>query len=453
MKPCIRFTNVSKRFQMEQSRPRSWQERLVNLFKHNSHKSDYQYFWVLRDINFEIQPGETISLIGSNGAGKSTMLKLLTSIIRPTYGTIEINGRMSALLELGAGFHPDLTGRENIYLNGAILGLSRVELEQKIRRIIEFAELERFIDVPVRNYSSGMYVRLGFAVAVYTDPEILIVDEVLAVGDAAFQRKCMERIHQMRHQGVTIILVTHDMATVQKLCQRAIWLYNGQIQAEGEVNDVVNQYNWFSYEEKSLHQVNIESESDTKEGDNHKEEPDLTEDTGSELEQELAEETESDPKSGEAPSDKQSQHRWGSGEITIETVTLLDDIGQPRNYYRTGEKLTIELAYKATTRIEHPIFGMAIHRSDGVHITGPNTRFANREIKYVEGEGVIQYTVPTIPLLEGTYHISVAVHNWEDTEMYDYHHQLYPFQVVPITEGEKYGLMTLKGDWFWQNGS
>ncbi|RLC75531.1 MAG: ABC transporter ATP-binding protein, partial [Chloroflexi bacterium] len=202
MSLAIRFENVSKKFNLHHERKRSFQELALGLFRRDN--GSREEFWALRDVDFNVEQGETVGLIGPNGAGKSTALKLVSRIIEPTSGRIKVNGRVGALLELGAGFHPDLTGRENIYLNGSILGLGRAEIERKLDDIIAFAELERFIDVPVKHYSSGMYVRLGFSVAVHTDPEVLLVDEVLAVGDAAFQRKCLERIDRMRSEGVTV---------------------------------------------------------------------------------------------------------------------------------------------------------------------------------------------------------------------------------------------------------
>jgi lipopolysaccharide transport system ATP-binding protein len=415
----IRFDNVSKKFSMQQSRPRSWQERLAGMFNRKQEtETEEKSFWVLKDISFEIQQGESFSFIGANGAGKSTLLKLLTHIIRPTRGTIELNGRISALLELGTGFHPDLTGRENIYLNGAILGITQSDIRRKIDEIIEFAELQRFIDVPVRNYSSGMYVRLGFAVAIYTEPEILIVDEVLAVGDAAFQRKCMEQIDWLRRRGVTIILVTHDMDAVQNMCKRAVWLERGKIRAMGEAEAVVRQYVWDSYEQ---HPITLPTSFD--------------EDTDDAPEEEY----------------KEPAKRWGTGEVSIEQVKFLDGSNQPRDFFTTGESMTLALHYQANQHIENPVFGIGIHHSDGTHVTGPNTKFTDYKIPYIEGEGVIYYKVPALPLLAGTYYVSVAVCDEKIEHMFDFHDQLHPFRVIP-SEHEKYGLVTLHGNWSCQNG-
>jgi ABC-type polysaccharide/polyol phosphate transport system ATPase subunit len=340
-----------------------------------------------------------VGIIGPNGAGKSTVLKLISRIIEPTSGRVEVNGRVSTLLELGAGFHPDLTGRENIYLNGSILGLSRKEIRQKFDSIVSFAELERFIDVPVKHYSSGMYVRLGFSVAIHIDPEILLIDEVLAVGDAAFQEKCLEKVEEMKGKGVTILLVSHDMNAVRNLCNRAIWLDYGMVRADGGPEEVVSRY---------LEGITACEKSGFK----------------------LA-----------------RGRRWGSGEVEIIDVRFLDSEGKERGAFATGETLVIEMHYRALKRVERPVFGFAIYRSDGIHLTGPNTQFSGYEIPWIEGEGKIEYRIERLPLLEGIYQVSIAARNWEDSEMYDYHDRLYTFRVIPNANGERYGLIAINGEW------
>jgi lipopolysaccharide transport system ATP-binding protein len=293
-----------------------------------------------------------------------------------------------------------LTGRENIYLNGAILGMGRDQIRARLDEIISFAELDRFIDVPVKHYSSGMYVRLGFSVAVHTDPHILLVDEVLAVGDASFQRKCLERIDSLRQEGISILFVSHGLDTVRRLCRRAIWLDRGKILADDNPETVIRQYLWRSHEECAATVRDEES------------------------------------------------RRHGTGEVRFEEVHFLDSQGRQRDFFATGEPLIVEMRYRAGCRVERPVFGLAIHRSDGAHITGPNTQFARYEIPSIEGEGTVRYTVPFLPLLEGTYYLTVAVHDWEDTHMFDCHDRLYPFRVLP-TSGERYGVVTLQGGWHW----
>jgi lipopolysaccharide transport system ATP-binding protein len=396
----IRFDGVSKKFILHRQRARSFQELALNLVRRDD--GAREEFWALRDISFTVEQGGTVGIIGPNGAGKSTVLKLISRIIDPTSGRIEVNGRVGALLELGAGFHPDLTGRENIYLNGSILGLSRAQIQRKLDTIIDFAELERFIDVPVKHYSSGMYVRLGFSVAVNTDPDMLLVDEVLSVGDAAFQRKCLDRINHLRRQGVTILFVSHSAETVRAICPRVIWLDNGQLMADGPAEAVVTRYLAHSW---VAHAASL------------------------------------GPEPGE-------DRRWGSGEVHIVGVRLLDGNDREKQLFHVGEPLTVEMRYHAARRVERPVFGLAIHRDDGTHITGPNTQFAGHEIPHIEGDGTIRYTVSSLPLLEGAYYISVSAHNWEDTQGFDYHDRLYSFRVLP-SEGERYGIVTLDGEWSW----
>jgi len=238
-RPVVTFEHVSKEFKLSKLPVRSLQDFFV--FSWRKHMRGREHFWALRDVSFEIYPGETVGLVGTNGSGKSTILKLISRIIDPTKGRITVTGRLSALLELGAGFHPDLTGRENIFLNGSILGLGRAEMQKKLSNIIEFADIGDFIDVPTRNLSSGMQMRLGFSVAVHVDPKVILVDEVLAVGDYSFQLKCLDRIHQMQREGVTILFVSHDFSAVQDLCSRVIWLDEARVRADGPASEVLVQ--------------------------------------------------------------------------------------------------------------------------------------------------------------------------------------------------------------------
>ena len=241
MNTVIRFENVSKLFALDNQRPSSFQETLVNAFHRRRDKSG-ESFWALRGVSFAVRAGESLALIGANGSGKSTALKLISRIILPTSGEVSVQGRVAALLELGAGFHPDLTGRENVSLNGSILGLSRSFIRRQMDEIVAFSELQRFIDTPVRNYSSGMLMRLGFSVATAFQPDILIIDEVLAVGDQAFQDRCLRRIRDIQENGATVILVSHDLESVRRLCQRAIWLDEGRARADGPTAEVASQY-------------------------------------------------------------------------------------------------------------------------------------------------------------------------------------------------------------------
>lgn len=238
----IEIANVWKQFHLQTQRSRTLKEFLVSSVRPGTAAVPVEPFWALRDISFEIEQGETFGIIGDNGSGKSTLLKLITGISKPTKGHVGVRGNVSALLELGAGFHPDFTGRENIFLNGAILGLRRREIEQRFESIVSFAELERFIDNPVKTYSSGMYMRLAFAIAVHVDPDILVIDEVLAVGDVPFQQKCFDQIHRFKHSGKTIVFVSHALPTVQELCQRSAWIHKGDLKALGSTQTVLDFY-------------------------------------------------------------------------------------------------------------------------------------------------------------------------------------------------------------------
>ena len=401
MSTAIRFDCVSKKFNLHRERARSFQELVLHLFRRSN--SSGEEFWALRNVNFTVEQGEMVGLIGPNGAGKSTALKLISRIIEPTSGQIEVNGRVGALLELGAGFHPDLTGRENIYLNGSILGLSRAQIRQKLDEIIAFAELERFIDVPVKHYSSGMYVRLGFSVAVHTDPEILLVDEVLAVGDAAFHRKCLDRINGIKDQGVTIVFVSHNLNTVRDLCTRGIWLREGCVAGIGPVEKVIDGY---------LNAVTAEQ--------------------AVALQQHKIQE---------------SARRWGNGEVEITGVRFLDIAGKERFIFKTGEPMITRISFRSRHRVERPVFGIAIYRNDGMHINGPNTRFADYEIDAIEGEGVIDYCIKSLPLLRGTYEFSATVYDCACQQPYDHHHRMYSFMVEQGDIVERYGCVYVPSRW------
>lgn len=395
MDTVIKFENVSKQFAINKRRSTSLQELLINIV-HRKSGGTVDYVSVLNNVSFSVKAGETVALIGPNGTGKSTTLKLISGIVYPSTGKIEVSGRIGALLELGAGFHSDLSGRENIYLNGAILGLNRAMINQKLDEIVAFSELERFIDVPVKHYSSGMYMRLGFSIAINTDPDILLVDEVLSVGDAAFQRKCLEQINSLKKRGVTILLVSHSLGDVRKVCSRSIWMEKGDIIEDGKTEDVVEKYMWHSL------------------GNN------LT-------------------------SKDTVGQRKGPGTVQIERTCFLNQDNQEKDTFETGDTFIIEMGYIAFQRIENPVFGIGIHRSDGTHITGPNTRFAGYDIPFVEGKGVVRFVVSNLPLLVGTYYVSLSVSDCTGAEMFDYHDQMYPFKVLPSKE--QYGCVSLSGVW------
>lgn len=400
--PVISLTNISVRYRVPQERIGTFKEYLIRWMQGQVKNRE---FWALNDINLEIYQGEVFGLIGQNGAGKSTMLKLISRVLRPTTGRLMVNGRVAPLLEVGAGFHAELTGRENIYLNGAMLGFSREEMDVKFDRIVEFSELGDFIDAPLRTYSSGMWARLGFAVATDTKPEILIVDEILSVGDAAFQRKSFDRIQSFEAQGATILMVSHSLNTIETMCQRAAWLDHGKVVAIGPAKAVVERY---------LGQVK----------DNEA--------------QRLTEE------SNQTPS-----QTWGDRRIEIRQVRILNALHKEQHIFHTGEQIVLQIDFFAHEPIESPIVGIAIHKQDGTHITGPNTGFADLDLGCVKGLHSIIYTIPAVPLLEGLFHFSVAIVDKEDSIIYDYQDRLYPFRIDNRGHdiAELYGILTLQGKW------
>jgi len=403
---AIKFDHVSKEFTLHLERPRSLQELFLNLlrFKRNGTRERY---WALRDVSFDIHAGEMVGIVGDNGAGKSTLLKLISRIIEPSTGTIQIDGRVSALLELGAGFHLDLTGRENIYLNGSILGFNKAEMRRIFDDVVEFSEMERFIDVPAKHYSSGMYMRLGFSIAIHVRPDILLVDEVLAVGDQAFQLRCLDKINQMKRRGVTIVLVSHNLETVEEMCDRVIWLDDGIVQAQGSVDYALEQY---------LIQVRGE---DTRA-----------------------------LRKAEAETEEDASWRWGSREGEILRVQFLGQDGQERRTFETGEMLVARIHFRARQRLERPQFGLALYHASGFHISGPNTVFSGLEIGAIDGEGYIDYRIEPLPLLEGTYLVSASLYDHEGVHPYDFHHQAYTFRVRPSEAvREKYGSFLIPSSW------
>ena len=434
--PAIELHRVSKRFLLRADRPRSFQDLFLQAIgQHTPQK--VEEFWAVRDLTCTVDKGETVGIIGENGSGKSTLLKLIAGILQPTEGRIRTHGRVSALLELGAGFHPDLTGRENIYLNGSILGLSRAEIRRRLAQIVEFAELERFIDVPVKHYSSGMYVRLGFSIATCIEPEILLIDEILAVGDLAFQARCLERINELRQHGTTILFVSHDLESVRRLCDRAIWLDHGVARNTGLTLEVIDAYrNKVSDEQEAR----MEAHQQT-------------------IERELAQapavpKPETSPASQENPSQPAladdggpAVRRWGSREVEIYAVRFIDDQGCERHIFETGKPFTARLYYRAHKRIERPVFGLAIHRADGLPLAGPNTLTSNFPIESVEGSGYVDYRVESLPLLEGSYDLSVSVYDHALAHPYDHQYRLHPFKVQSRTIHEVLGFVYIPCTW------
>jgi lipopolysaccharide transport system ATP-binding protein len=401
--PAIRLQKVSKRFAFTPDTPQSVLESVISVVSRRRAKA--QDLWAVRDVTFDIEPGRCVGIIGRNGSGKSSLLKLIARIIQPTTGQIEVRGRVSALLELGAGFHQDLTGRENIYLNASVLGLNRQQTEGLFDEIVAFSELGRFIDMPVKHYSSGMYMRLGFSVAIHVRPDILIVDEILAVGDQTFQAKCMDRIMEMKRAGVTILFISHDLSTIGNLCSDVIWLDRGRVRQVGPAEQVLAQYRDHLFQRVG-EQLNFEN-------------------------------------------DAGGFRRWGSRQIEITGVRLLDDDGRESTIFHTGDSLRVEIAYAAHEPVTEPEFGLALYRHDGLHIAGPNTRVGGLEMGVVEGSGVVCYVIEQLPFLPGRYQISAAIHDSVRPHAYDFHEEAYAFRIVEGGTREREGLLALSAEWEW----
>jgi lipopolysaccharide transport system ATP-binding protein len=395
MESALIVKSVSKLFRRpDPNRPHTLQEWLVRGLRR---RQTGEQFWALREVSFTIPPGRMVGLIGHNGAGKSTLLRLIGGIGRAESGEIVVNGRIGALLDLGSGLNDDLTGRENVYLNGVIGGLTRRQVTDRFDDIVNFAELAAVIDASLRTYSTGMKMRLAFAVAVHIDPDILLIDEVLAVGDIAFQRKCMERIAQFRQQGCTILLVTHDASVVRELCDEAIWLENGRIAAHGRADLVVADY---------VAAMASETQRRTP-----------------------------TPTAEETGPLRLNETRFGSQEMVIEAVTLLAENGRIANSVRPGEGLTVRIAYDAPQPIASPHFSASITTGDGTICCDLNTAQAGLTLPMLQGKGQIDLHIERLELAGGCYYVDVGVHETNWAYAYDYHWHVYSFD-VPTVPGE-----------------
>jgi ABC-type polysaccharide/polyol phosphate transport system ATPase subunit len=400
MTPAIRFSHVSKKFALDVNRARSLQELFV---QRKARPASDRIFWALRDVTFDIQSGERVALIGTNGSGKSTLLKLISKVIQPTSGQIETHGRVVGLLELGTGFHPDLTGRENIFLNASILGVPRAAIKQQLEAIIDFADIGPFIDTQVRNYSSGMIVRLGFAITTALEPDILLIDEVLAVGDQNFQRKCFARLEDLRAQGTTLIFVSHSMEMVNKLCHRAIWIEDSSITLDGDAEIVSGKY------------LDAQQPMSTT---RHASTTGVT-----------------------------SYKRWGTYQAEVTRVELLDRTGQTPAYFVSGDLFRLRLHYVAHERVLKPAFGIGLFTLEGARLNSPNSFHEGCPIPYIEGTGYVDYVLESLPLNQGDYELTAAIYSSDLSVAYDHHHRMYPVRVRPRSNYSEEGAVHFPARW------
>jgi ABC-type polysaccharide/polyol phosphate transport system ATPase subunit len=385
----------------------------------------------LKGVSFDVEAGRTLGIIGSNGSGKSTMLKLLAGIGKPTEGTIQVTGRVSALIELGAGFHPEISGRENVYINGMMLGLSKREIARRFDEIVGFAGLEDFIDAPVKTYSSGMYMRLGFAVAINVDPDILLVDEVLAVGDEAFTHKCLDKFAELRRHGRTVVLVTHSLDLVQRFCDEALWLEEGVVRAQGDPQRVVDAYRLdvLRGEEEELADVRI-PQSEPLPEPLPEPAPEPPSDLPPESPGESPAEPPSEPPAPPAAEDlsKAIEGRWGSREAEIVAVEMHRADGSQGHIFESGEMVEFTLRVRAHQPLTDFVFGFGIFNADGICCYGTNTHVEGGIPGELVGDADVVFHVDSLSLVEGTYMLDVAVHR-ENGAPYDYHRLLHTFRV------------------------
>ncbi len=361
----------------------------------------------LTEVSFEVAPGETVGVVGPNGSGKSTLLKLLAGILRPTAGTVSVRGRLAALLELGAGFHPEISGRENIEINGLLLGLTKREIASRFDDIVRFAELEQFLDAPVKTYSSGMAVRLGFSIAAHCDPDVLLVDEVLAVGDEAFARRSLEKFAEFEREGKTLLFVSHDLGLVADRCRRALWLDRGRLAADGPSAETV-----------ALYRENVAEREAERRGEREREEP-------------------------AAPD------RIGSGVATVADVKLLDREGRPASRLRSGEPARLVMEVRAASPLTDFVFGFAISTVAGAVVFGTNTDLEGFRPENLGGDASVELEIPSLDLAPGVYSVDAAVHA-RDGSPYDYRRDLQRFEVT--SDRAAVGVWSPQRRWIFSGG-
>ena len=432
--PAIELANVSKIYRRYAARHFA---TLKSALMQRSILEDLkpgEMFQALTDVSLRVPAGCTMGLVGRNGSGKSTALKLVAGITKPTTGSVTVRGRISALIELGAGFHPEISGRENVFINGIMLGLTKREIERRFDEIVEFAELKDFIDEPVKSYSSGMYMRLGFAVATHVDPDVLLVDEVLAVGDEGFTHKCLDKFGDFKRRGKTILLVTHSLNLVERFCDEAVWLDAGRKRVEGDPKRVVDAYisDVERDEEKFL------AAADQKAHDVVEAPP-------------VAPAPAPPPTVDDPTSDmmKASEGRWGSRQVEILDVALLDRAGQPAHIFQSGDAMIVRLAIRAEQPVDDCVFGVALFNAEGTCVYGTNTEIDSIETQSLTGDAQITVSFQALELVEGTYKLDVAAHK-RDGVPYDYHRLLHTFRIKSRTQDV--GIYRPRHEWTFDGG-
>jgi lipopolysaccharide transport system ATP-binding protein len=371
IRSVLQVSRLSKRYRIgEYSADTQFREVIMRAMSKLARRQpeQEQIVWALQDVSFEVQQGEVLGIIGRNGAGKSTLLKLLSRITYPTSGSLKARGRVVSLLEVGTGFHEELTGRENIFLNGSILGMKKKEIERRLDKIVEFSGIGKFIDTPIKRYSSGMRLRLGFAVAAHLSPDILLVDEVLAVGDADFQKKCLDAMDGLRTSGRTVLFVSHNMAAVENLCSRCIWMEGGRIRADGPARSVVSEY-MKTFARASTGSVDLEN----------------------------------------------IESRSGNGDGKFTHIEFMNGAGETTNYIRSGDKVVLRLHYRAHKMLRDLVVGINLHNEYGTLIAASNNWATGDDIPVVEaGDGFADFEIDCLYLLPGRYFLSLWLGKWSN---------------------------------------
>jgi lipopolysaccharide transport system ATP-binding protein len=407
MQPAIMATGLGKTFRKHgANRPATWQELVLQAGRGVKRP---ERFWGLRDLTFTVARGRMFGIIGRNGAGKSTLLRLLGGLFRPDEGTVQVNGRVSGLLDLGAGFHADLTGRENVHIAGVVGGLTRREVTERFETIVEFAELRSVIDAPLRTYSTGMHMRLAFSVAVHVGPQILLVDEVLAVGDLPFQRKCIDRIRHFKVQGCTVIVVSHDLTMVRDLCDDALWLDHGRLQKIGSSDEVVRAYSEDAVQETIRR---------TK----------FNESTG--------------------PGEGAGMRRIGSREVELASVDVMSSERKLTSAFQSGEPVHVEIAYFAPEAVRDPVFVVSITEEEGRVRFQAATDGVLSSIPVVEGHGRLSLRIRDLRLTQGKYYVDVGVYEKDWKYAYDYHWRVHSISFLHGPSGHTAaGAPNPRADW------
>jgi ABC-type polysaccharide/polyol phosphate transport system ATPase subunit len=432
--PAISLTNVTKLYKRYGGRQFATLKSALlsgDLVKKLRPEETFQ---ALKNVSFDVAKGQTMGVIGRNGSGKSTALKLIAGITKPTSGVVAVKGRISALIELGAGFHPEISGRENVFINGIMLGMTKREIQQRFDEIVEFAELTEFIDAPVKTYSSGMYMRLGFAVAIHVDPDVLLVDEVLAVGDEGFTHKCLDKFGEFKRRNKTILLVTHSLGLVERFCDEAVWLDHGDKRGQGDPTRVVGAY---------MTDVERQEEQLLAAGD-AKAKVDAGEST-------VSAKPTGPVDAGEIAADmsRATEGRWGSGGVEITQVTLQNDHGETTHIFHTGEPVTVKLNVRASKPVNDFVFGVAMFNAEGVCVYGTNTDIEDHQSDTLDGAAEISLVIDALDLVEGTYKLDVAAHKL-DGAPYDYHRLLYTFRMK--SRVKDVGIYRPKHSWKFDGG-